>query len=52
MQFGPASRSMSKWQATFLCLKQLPRALSDFGIEAFLTLTLTARQLIDLQATT
>ena len=29
---------MNNWQATFLGLKQLPRALSGFEIEAFFTL--------------
>jgi hypothetical protein len=32
--------AMNKWQATFLGLKQLPRELSGFEIEAFFTFTL------------
>jgi Domain of unknown function (DUF4158) len=38
---------MNKWQATFLGLKQLPRELSGFEIEAFFTFTATERALID-----
>jgi|SRR5271170_6400478 len=38
---------MNKWQATFLALKQLPRELSGFEIEAFFTFTATERALID-----
>jgi hypothetical protein len=30
---------MTKWQATFLGLKHLPRELSGFEIEAFFTFT-------------
>jgi hypothetical protein len=37
---------MTKWQATFLGLKHLPRDLSGFEIEAFFTFTLAERQLI------
>ena len=39
--------AMTKWQATFLGLKHLPRALSDFEIEASFTFTLAERQLIE-----
>jgi TnpA family transposase len=38
---------MTKWQATFLGLKHLPRELSGFEIEAFFTFTLAERQLIE-----
>lgn len=38
---------MNKWQATFLGLKQLPRELSGFEIEAFFTFTLAERQMIE-----
>jgi hypothetical protein len=34
---------MNRWQATFLGLKQLPRELSGFEIEAFFTFTATAK---------
>src|ERR1019366_1289468 len=39
--------AMTKWQATFLGLKHLPRELSGFEIEAFFTLTLAERQMIE-----
>jgi hypothetical protein len=35
------------WQSTFLGLKQLPRELTAFEIEAFFTFTLAERQLIE-----
>ena len=38
---------MGNWQATFLGLKQLPRELTAFEIEAFFTFTLAERQLIE-----
>jgi hypothetical protein len=38
---------MDNWQATFLGLKQLPRELTAFEIEAFFTFTLAERQLIE-----
>ena len=38
---------MNRWQATFLGLKQLPRELSGFEIEAFFTFTVTERELIE-----
>jgi Domain of unknown function (DUF4158) len=38
---------MNNWQATFLGLKQLPRALSGFEIEAFVTFTASERALIE-----
>ncbi len=38
---------MTKWQATFLGLKHLPRDLSGFEIEAFFTFTLAERQMIE-----
>jgi hypothetical protein len=38
---------MGNWQATFLGLKQLPRVLTAFEIEAFFTFTLAERQLIE-----
>src|ERR1019366_6759476 len=38
---------MGNWQATFLGLKQLPRELTGFEIEAFFTFTLAERQLIE-----
>ena len=38
---------MDKWQSTFLGLKQLPRELTGFEIEAFFTFTLAERQLIE-----
>jgi hypothetical protein len=38
---------MGNWQATFLDLKQLPRELTAFEIEAFFTFTLAERQLIE-----
>jgi Domain of unknown function (DUF4158) len=37
---------MNHWQATFLGLKQLPRELSGFEIEAFFTFTASERALI------
>jgi hypothetical protein len=39
--------AMHNWQATFLGLKQLPRELTAFEIEAFFTFTLAERQLIE-----
>src|ERR1019366_6592005 len=39
--------AMTKWQATFLGLKHLPRELSGFEIEAFFTFTLAERQMIE-----
>jgi hypothetical protein len=38
---------MNNWQATFLGLKQLPRELSGFEIEAFFTFTASERALIE-----
>jgi len=38
---------MDNWQATFLGLKQLPRELTAFEIEAFFTFTLAERQVIE-----
>jgi Tn3 transposase DDE domain/Domain of unknown function (DUF4158) len=38
---------MNIWQATFLGLKQLPRELSGFEIEAFFTFTASERALIE-----
>jgi Domain of unknown function (DUF4158) len=38
---------MNHWQATFLGLKQLPRELSGFEIEAFFTFTASERALIE-----
>ncbi len=38
---------MGNWQATFLGLKQLPRELTAFEIEALFTLTLAERQPIE-----
>jgi hypothetical protein len=38
---------MNHWQATFLGLKQLPRELSGFAIEAFFTFTASERALIE-----
>ena len=38
---------MDNWQATFFGLKQLPRELAAFEIEAFFTFTLVERQLIE-----
>jgi hypothetical protein len=35
---------MDNWQPTFLGLKQLPRELTAFEIEAFFTFTLAERQ--------
>jgi hypothetical protein len=39
--------AMDNWQATFLGLKQLPRELTAFEIEAFFTFTLAERQVIE-----
>lgn len=38
---------MDNWQATFFGLRQLPRELTAFEIEAFFTFTLTERQMIE-----
>ena len=38
---------MGNWQASFVGLKQLPRELTAFEIEAFFTFTLAERQLIE-----
>jgi hypothetical protein len=38
---------MDKWRATFLGLKQLPRELTAFEIQAFFTFTLAEKQLIE-----
>jgi hypothetical protein len=38
---------MDNWQSTFLGLKQLPRELTAFEIEAFFTFTLAERQMIE-----
>jgi hypothetical protein len=38
---------MNHWQTTFLGLKQLPRELSGFEIEAFFTFTASERALIE-----
>src|SRR5271167_3241670 len=38
---------MDNWQSTFLGLKQLPRELTAFEIEAFFTFTLAERQIIE-----
>src|ERR1700730_15792750 len=38
---------MDNWQSTFLGLKQLPRELTAFEIEAFFTFSLTERQMIE-----
>jgi len=38
---------MNHWQATFLGLKQLPRELSGFEIEAFFTFTASERAVIE-----
>jgi len=38
---------MNHWQATFLGLKQLPRELSGFEIEAFFTFKASERALIE-----
>ena len=38
---------MNHWQATFLGLKQLPRELSGFEVEAFFTFTASERALIE-----
>ena len=38
---------MNHWQATFLGLKQLPRELSGFEIEAFFSFTASERALIE-----
>ena len=38
---------MNHWQAMFLGLKQLPRELSGFEIEAFFTFTASERALIE-----
>jgi hypothetical protein len=38
---------MNNWQATFPGLKQLPRELSGFEIEAFSTFTASERALIE-----
>jgi hypothetical protein len=38
---------MNHWQATFLGLKQLPRELSGFEIEAFFTFTASERALVE-----
>jgi hypothetical protein len=35
---------MNPWQATFFGLKQIPRELTAFEIEAFFTFTATERQ--------
>ena len=37
---------MNPWQATFFGLKQIPRELTAFEIEAFFTFTATERQVI------
>ena len=38
---------MDKWRATFLGLKQLPRELTAFELEAFFTFTAAERQVIE-----
>ena len=38
---------MNPWQATFFGLKQIPRELTAFEIEAFFTFTATERQVIE-----
>ena len=38
---------MDKWQATFLGLKQLPRELTAFELEAFFTFTAAELQVIE-----
>ncbi len=38
---------MDNWQSTFLGLKQLPRELTAFEIEAFFTFTLAERRIIE-----
>ena len=38
---------MDNWQSTFLGLKQLPRELTAFEIEALFTFTLAERQMIE-----
>ena len=38
---------MNPWQATFFGLKQIPRELTAFEIEAFFTFTAAERQVIE-----
>ena len=38
---------MDRWQATFLGIKQLPRELTAFEIEAFFTFTSPERAVIE-----
>ena len=38
---------MNPWQAIFFGLKQIPRELTAFEIEAFFTFTATERQVIE-----
>jgi hypothetical protein len=38
---------MTPWQAVFFGLKQIPRELTAFEIEAFFTFTATERQVIE-----
>ena len=38
---------MDRWRATFLGLKQLPRELTAFEIEAFFNYTTTEREVIE-----
>jgi TnpA family transposase len=47
MLFHPQERAMNPWQSAFLGLKQIPRELTAFEIEAFFTFTGAERQAIE-----